>query len=322
MNYLNKRDPTSITEYLTKYMEYNPYLEEIIEDVKYLPKIVYTDIITPTPYRISTMTCIFNLNELIDIKHIYDNLDSKFNIKNDKVFEISGCIFGSSPIKGYVPKSRKPTKCKINFYNQLTLSIKLYENKYVKAKLFINGKVQMTGVPDFKTREICIYTIYNLVQSLSPEKKYSCSDIKTVLINSDFDMGCNVNREALHDILLINYNIAVSYESETYPGVKIKFFWNIEHDEQDGVCRCPQQCSKKIKKEKRCKKVTIAVFQSGKIIITGGQTIQQVHSAYQFICRVFKEQGQYIALPRKEKPKYVLIPKSKIINYSTVFGEI
>ena len=88
------------------------------------------------------------------------------------------------------------------------------------------------------------------------------------------------------------------------------------------MCRCPQQCSKKIKKTKRCKKVTIAVFQSGKIIITGGQTIQQVHAAYKFICKVFKEQCQYIALPKKEKPKYVLIPKSKIINYSTIFGEI
>jgi TATA-box binding protein (TBP) (component of TFIID and TFIIIB) len=33
-----------------------------------------------------------------------------------------------------------------------------------------------------------------------------------------------------------------------------------------------------------CKKITIAVFKSGKIIITGGQTMEHIHTAHEFIC--------------------------------------
>ena len=35
-----------------------------------------------------------------------------------------------------------------------------------------------------------------------------------------------------------------------------------------------------------CKKITISVFQSGKVLVTGATTFNQVNDAYHFICNV------------------------------------
>ena len=45
-----------------------------------------------------------------------------------------------------------------------------------------------------------------------------------------------------------------------------------------------------------CKKVTIAVFKSGKIIITGGQNTKQLESAYYFIHNFINERKEIFVL--------------------------
>ena len=45
-----------------------------------------------------------------------------------------------------------------------------------------------------------------------------------------------------------------------------------------------------------CKKVTIAVFKSGKIIITGGQNIKQLETSYRFIKNFIEERKELFVL--------------------------
>ena len=105
MNYLDKQNPESIEKYLTNYMDENPYLKELVSDLVNLPKIEYTDIITPTPYRISTMTCIFNLNELIDDSDTYSNAS---NTKNQiSIDDIIKTYIGNNIYDDYFFKDEK-----------------------------------------------------------------------------------------------------------------------------------------------------------------------------------------------------------------------
>ena len=108
-------------------------------------------------------------------------------------------------------------------------------------------------------------------------------DNKIVLINSDFDMGYEINRDQLHR-KIVESNIYSSYEPCIYPGVNIKFFIN-QNNYEDGICNCYNICNGKGCGcgDGDCKKVTIAVFKSGKVIITGGQNRDQIERSYNFI---------------------------------------
>ena len=70
--------------------------------------------------------------------------------------------------------------------------------------------------------------------------------------------------------------IYISYEPCIYPGVNIKYFINTNN--RCGICECENLCNGKGNGcgDGNCKKVTIAVFKSGKVIITGGQNKDQI----------------------------------------------
>ena len=118
---------------------------------------------------------------------------------------------------------------------------------------------------------------------------------KLVLINSDFDLGFEINRDALQREI-IEAGIYSSYEPCIYPGLNIKYFININNF--DGICCCESMCNGKGRADGdgRCKKITIAVFKSGKVIITGGQSIAQLETAYYFIQDFIDERKELFVL--------------------------
>ena len=64
--------------------------------------------------------------------------------------------------------------------------------------------------------------------------------------------------------------------------------WNQKTNMQNGICECSTYCKGKGAQydgngENRCKKITIAIFQSGNIIITGSKSMQQTYDAYDYI---------------------------------------
>ena len=239
--------------------------------------------------HISTMVQIGKLNTNIILKTLAENLDI-----NNNILYIE---YGSEINKGTNNKkiSDKKRAIKKYFYNQLTLHIynKLKENQRVNVKIFNNGRIQMTGINSDLVGTTTMDTLLKEFIKLSnkndifSEKELSqIGDLETVLINSDFDIHHEVDRESLHRNIVENGYLS-SYEPCNYPGVNIKYYFNPLR-RNFGICDCDKPCNGKGLND-TCKKITIAVFKSGKIIITGGRNKNHIQTAYEFITEFIEE---------------------------------
>jgi hypothetical protein len=77
--------------------------------------------------------------------------------------------------------------------------------------------------------------------------------------------------------------LLTNYDPGVYPGVRILYFWNKYKDGPSyGICKCTEKCNGKGDGtgNGKCKKVTIPVFSSGSVLITGGNTEEQVIDAH------------------------------------------
>ena len=244
--------------------------------------------------RISTMTQIAEISSKINLNNLYKYLEP-----TDTIRYIS---FGSELNKGEITKKiKKPRKDKEKkfFYNQITIHI--FFEKIVNVKIFNNGRIQMTGLKSSEQGKEVIKIFLEEVNKLSEEYKKEIFEvsnpkftwIKTVLINSDFDLHYKVDREALHRSI-IDEGYYSSFEPCIYPGVNIKYYYN-KFKENNGICDCEKMCNGK-GKDNTCKKITIAVFNSGKIIITGGNSIEHIEIAYNFIYNFIESRKDIIQM--------------------------
>lgn len=137
---------------------------------------------------------------------------------------------------------------------------------------------------------------------------FKYTDIDIVLINSDFNINFKIKRNILHSILKDEYNLISRFEPGIYPGVNNKFYWNTEYKsdpmKKPGVCYCKKPCDGKGLGcgDGECKKITIAAFSSGSVIITGARKIEQINDCYNFINKVFKD--NYIKVKKISAPFY------------------
>ena len=81
------------------------------------------------------------------------------------------------------------------------------------------------------------------------------------------------------------------FNPEKYRGLIVGFFWNNEKSKQDGKCNCTLKCNGKGTGtgNGQCKKITISIFKSGSVIITGGRLVVQIEDAYAVINEIFKK---------------------------------
>ena len=237
-------------------------------------------IVSMDDLRISTITAILKISSDINLKKIYEEVP----ITNNYIPFIEYGV--DNNFKGFSIKSMKKKRKKKNkktFYNQATIHV-IFNDKIMNVKLFNNGRIQITGL---KGEEQSIHLINDLINYFKDlgifAKDTHLIDNKIVLINSDFDMCFEINREKLHRDI-IDSDIYSSYEPCIYPGVNIKYFINTNNN-NSGICECMGPCNGKGDGcgDGKCKKVTVAVFKSGKIIITGGQNRSQIERSYRFI---------------------------------------
>jgi TATA-box binding protein (TBP) (component of TFIID and TFIIIB) len=267
-----------------------------------------TKIPEPSELRISTMTAVCSINSDINLEVI-----SKYLPIDNNITYIE---YANNPIRGKKVKSiseKKANKKRI-FFNQITIIVK-NEGLFSNIKLFNNGSMSMTGLknPDVGQQSIKLlldklqYTkgLINGEEKFALEKqKCKHGNFDIVLINSDFYAGFEIKRNELHQLLISNYNIFSSYEPCIYPGVNSKYYWNKEYKgmEYDGKCMCTVPCNGKGTGNGNgdCKKITIAIFQSGSVIITGARNLDQVKDAYKFINNVFA--NHYEQLKKQNAP--------------------
>ena len=138
-------------------------------------------------------------------------------------------------------------------------------------------------------------SIINLGNEINLNYFLKLSYLKIELINSDFNTYFVINNTNLHHILTNKYKIFSTYEPNDYPGVKSKYCWNKNNKSKshEGRCMCEPACFS-LGKKSVCTQITISVFQSGSIIITGAKSIQQVEDTYRFMNKVLKDNYQMI----------------------------
>jgi TATA-box binding protein (TBP) (component of TFIID and TFIIIB) len=211
-------------------------------------------------------------------------------------------------IKGFY-KNLKIKRSKNKFFNQVTAYIKLGPDRYINVKIFKNGSLQMTGIKKISECNIIINKLLaeiNTVNSntitlpaqntLLPEfvlvpltpntdvifyEKTEALKVITFnirMINSNCHVPFKINRDVLFG-LLKKEKIKCRYDPNSHACV------NIRHDIND------------------TDKVSIFVFQSGSIIITGGKTISDINNGYHYIMNIISK--HYELIKKKDLDEYI-----------------
>ena len=210
----------------------------------------------------------------------------------------------------------KIKRSKHKFFNQVTAYIKLGTDRYINVKIFKNGSLQMTGIkkisecnniinllldeikvpinsntllalptgvllPEFITVK---YEANKMIELIKKTEDLKVSSFSIRMINSNCKVPFKINRDALFQILKTE-KIKCRYDPNSHACV------NIRHDITEND------------------KVSIFVFQSGSIIITGGKTISDINSGYHYIMNLISK--HYEVIKKKDLDEYIHSLKNK-----------
>ena len=273
-----------------------------------------------TPIRVSTITVLCRLGIDINLDVFFKNFIPYENLEYD--YKIVSMEYMDNTPKGIVKQKKKKQsyananliKKRTSFYNQITIIMDY--KKCINLKLFRNGSIHITGIIDEEQGKKAVEFLGNEIRKIydidNAITTGNINDLGTyswdiVLINSDFACNFKIRREKLYEIIDSKYNLVVNYESDSYPGVKTSFYWSEKDDGtkvissglydgiKTGLCKCKlgSTCKGKgrgtLSDDDCCRKITISIFQSGKIIITGARAIKQVDECYNFIVLLLKK---------------------------------
>jgi TATA-box binding protein (TBP) (component of TFIID and TFIIIB) len=258
---------------------------------------------TKTDLRISTMVITAHWGTSIDLDQLFESLRQVilpiwYPEEGILKFEHKDKVLGSSHKDIFT--NRKITSK--SFFNQSTIVLrrkvlqedeKEEENthwKEVNVKLFANGGIQMTGVTSESfarhAMDWLLQTLHSLPQSPFPSPP-SIQRFSIQLINTDYALNRFINQDALHKILINEYNLFSMLEKTIYQGINTKFFYNTRNPKL-GICQCQRFCKGQGtgEGEGECKRITMSIFRTGRIIITGARQIHQIQAAYDFLNHV------------------------------------
>ena len=258
-------------------------------------------LISFTPLRISTLVTTGHLGTNLQIQKIFDQFSQNcipIGYPDEGFLKIE---FGEKAI-GYSSRDvlSKRKVSKNSFFNQGTIVVRklredsLTEFKEVNIKLFANGGFQMTGITSEEySKSVLLWLIEEFKKFSAPisDKPLKMDKFSVQLLNSDYKVNALVRRDELHKILVNKYKLFSTLETTIYQGINTKYYYNEKAKIKNGICMCDKICNGQGdgKAEGACKRITIAIFQTGSIIITGARNLHQLEEAYQFINKIMKE---------------------------------
>lgn len=277
---INSMDKEKCNKTDLQVLEYLEMLSEM-KKIKNIPE--------PTPLIVSTKSAKCKLTHILDMEKLAPLV--KKIVEENRGKYIVGIAYGNIAV-GKIKKKKPGSQ---NFFNQVTIIALTHLNgKEINIKFFLNGSISMTGCKEdndgIEALKNFINEIkeYDVFYEKNHKKEMNVIDYKITLINSNYLVGFRIDRAKLYELLIQNYKIYVSYDPAIYQGVKISYMYNEDNLFKDGLCKCEKKCrlEKHLRKKNKCKIVTIAVFQSGNIIITGASYMKQSYEAYNFINQV------------------------------------
>jgi TATA-box binding protein (TBP) (component of TFIID and TFIIIB) len=266
---------------------------------------------TKTDLRISTMVITAHWGTQINLATLFNSLKNViipiwYPDTGILKFEYKNMVLGAS-YKDIFTNRKITSK---SFFNQSTVVIRRKINegnpelegwKEVNVKLFANGGIQMTGVTSEIFARETIEWLLALIKTL-PESPFastaSIERFSVQLINTDYALDKFINQDALHKLLINEYNLFSMLEKTIYQGVNTKFFYNTLNPDT-GICKCEKFCKGQGMGdgEGECKRITMSIFRTGRIIITGAREMKQIEAAYNFLNRVFDKHKKNVLYP-------------------------
>lgn len=201
--------------------------------------------VRPSWIKLTTITMVSAFVKPIDIVRIREAFE-KSNLTLHK---------NSVSAKG-VTWRLKPTK----FYNQITLT---YDDCYStkSVKIFPNGSIQVAGCNDLVNCKHVITSLEHILKKFDDEVAPPVESFRVVMINSNFSLNYNINLiKTTEHFEKYSEIFKVSFEPDRYSAVKVKF-----------------------KPAEDMKEITSSIFSTGKIIITGAETLKEIVFAYNII---------------------------------------
>jgi TATA-box binding protein (TBP) (component of TFIID and TFIIIB) len=173
-------------------------------------------------------------------------------------------VFADGPIrirrKGALTNGFEWSLKNTAFYNQVTIG---YEDQFSNKsiKVFPNGSFQVAGCSDLRDCKRIVRQLTHLIhQALELEEPPKTEPFRVVMINTNFSINAPVNLMKVIDVLSVDKNFLVSFNPDRYSAVKVKF-----HPADN------------------TKQVTASVFSTGKIIVTGAETLREIALAYEVL---------------------------------------
>lgn len=261
----------------------------------------------PTPYKVSTITATAFVCSKLDIAVLFRDVALAASFEEAGVIRCEFIDENKQPVSrgADVRKAnRRRNSKKKRFENQATFLIRptAQAPNIVNTKVFRNGNVQMTGNKSYEDGVRCVELLIAAIRGV-PGAAASPDDLRVDnylirLINSDFRVPFRINNPVLQRAMMTSDYVSI-YEPCIYPGVKILYYYR--PDRASGRCGCHPHCG-----GKSCKKITIAVFQSGAVIITGAIDMVMLDVAYAYTA------GMLVALREKIEQKSMSALVSKM----------
>lgn len=283
----------------------------------------------PSKLHISTQTKIVYLNTEIDINHLFWNLPiiefhhsatgilkkqmklTTMTVEDTQKYEelikdhyngvLENISLKTEPYKCVQKASIglsnkdvigfKYSNNKRAFYNCVAIVMRILNNDTYKEfhlKIFNTGKMEIPGIRESHSIYIALDEFMKVLRNFYPDVKYTTS-IRTILINSNFNTGYDIDRQKCFNVLKSKYNMIAMYDPCLYPGVQCKFYYNKLHKTQDGLCRCKKRCGKRGTGdgENQCKEISFMIFRTGSILIVGNCEEAQLREIYEVLKVIF-----------------------------------
>ena len=289
--------------------------------------------------QISVKTATCNLNIFYNIPKLCQEIDNL--LKNRNKITADGKRKGGPTHIQNIKYSKvdkniltKNSKSNNNFFNSISIVINIREKKNINLKLFTNGKITCTGCKFDEDGKIAVTYLIEEMKKFkdvliyndkNKDEEIIIENYEIVMINSNFSISFFIDNHKLYNILLENrnkYNLFVDYDPESYQGVKIYFMWNKNQKIKNGVCICEKKCKYTAKKksgngENDCRRISIAVFSTGKILIAGAKNSSQLNDTYNFVVSLLQDNYKEIVrhtLKEKEELLNKLCERNKIVK--------
>jgi len=222
-----------------------------------------------SPLSISTITVCFNFNHLFSLEELKKKIGNSIPVK-----------FNPGTKKSKIPK-KKGTD---SFYNSFDMRLNVIDssvtppvNSNVSIFIFPNSKVKIAGI---KNISIINQLVDDLIDTITMfftfDTELVAENVKIQMICSDFKIkpikenpaGWCIKQDLLKNILVNKYSTSATFSAlSRYPGINVK---------KESVI-------------KGNKAISLLIFRSGSIIITGAKDILDIKYSYNFIVDVIRK---------------------------------